>query len=69
MLLQLIIKGVRMEVRLRRVSQYLYHVESYSEKWGWIDLTDPGHPVPYVEARRMQLEAQGRPTRLKEAKK
>ena len=55
-----------MEVRLRRVSQYLYHVESYSDRWGWIDLTEPGCPVPYVEARRMQLDAQGRSTRKPE---
>lgn len=58
-----------MEVRLRQVSRFLFHVEAYSEKWGWIDLTEPGHPVPLPDARRIQLEAQGRKTRLKEAKK
>ena len=57
-----------MEVRLRQISEYLYHVEAYSDKWGWIDLTDRGSPVPYVDARRMQLEAQGRPTRIKTTK-
>lgn len=53
-----------MEIRLRKASRYLYHVEAFSPKWGWIDLTDRGHPVPYVDARRIQLEAQDRPTRL-----
>ena len=47
-----------MEVKLRQVSEYLYHVEAYSKKWGWIDLTDRGHPVPLVDARRIQREAE-----------
>ena len=47
-----------MKVKLRQVSEYLYHVEAYSEKWGWIDLTERGHPVPLVDARRIQREAQ-----------
>ena len=50
-----------MEVKLRQVSEYLYHVEAYSKKWGWIDLTDRGHPVPLVDARRIQREAQAIP--------
>ena len=44
------------EVTLRQVSTYLWHVQAWSEKWGWIDLTDCGHPVPLGEARRIASE-------------
>lgn len=46
----------KVTLRLRQVSTYLWHVEAWSEKWGWIDLTDRGHPVPLADARRIASE-------------
>ena len=44
------------KVSIRQVSTYLWHVQAWSERWGWIDLTEPGHPVPLADARRIASE-------------